>query len=715
MSRPTQDKVDRELADLVENRYLASAMQRQPRVDEWDKAYDNVNPSFIDRQAVRRPPYVKFPYLWRVASQQRTILLDAMDANGVWVMAQGLTPENQKHGEVVTQFLENNYRAKSSDIHINNRAALKRVAWMGLLYGNSYVMAEWERRADWWGVRYHSLDPYDVYMDGTHGRFYIIRRVVTLNQLGVLASTLSAPEIRTDNVDGKLVETVVKESRDDNRALKAFRKVQKDIKAGQEPVGYLYDPGNFAHGNSRRHRNNRIDGVDDDRTDGHVSAKDDPFNAPIAILEYYETDSDGMVAKVIPAFGKSGESLVLQRQKNPHGCCPIIPFTPHPIDNEYYGFGLGEIVGKLADAMDYNLRGMLSIIGAHAWAPIFVTRSSQLRRHFFRSVYGKSFEVPTMNDIPQFMQPPPTGGMHQIGQEVAKQAANFATGESDQRQGQPAKGVGTATEAAILETAGNITDREVFSQWKDTIEQVGKATLMIARVHMTRTESIPLLGRNSQHFWELNPQFMSGQWAVTFGGNPRGAGTQQMIAQDLNIAQSFAQSGELNIRESLRSVLMLTGRRDVNRFLMRPDPPPPVSPAQEHTDLFEAGRAPEISPGENMEQHLREHATTLNEWVQTLGPQDHRVVTLHQHAQLTEQAFMAQFAAQAQGQNGGGTPSLFNPAQAGQPGQPASAQGAFDGLDAQRQTSNDQAGGGAPGGTVPGRSVGSVLGNGGAR
>ena len=164
---------------MVQARYTEAAAQRSPRVDVWDRAYDAFNPYYIDESKVKDDPKVKFPYLFRVVSQQRTVLMESMDANNRWMVANGLTQQNREHGKVVTQFLENTYRAKSYTEHESNRKAIKRHAQMGLLYGDSWLLAEWVRDA----VKFQSLDPYDVYPDGGRGQFYIVRRIVSLAHL----------------------------------------------------------------------------------------------------------------------------------------------------------------------------------------------------------------------------------------------------------------------------------------------------------------------------------------------------------------------------------------------------------------------------------------------------------------------------------------------------------------------------------------------------
>jgi len=700
MPRRSQKKRDKALADLVTARYRASAEQRIPRVEAWDKSYDNHDPAYIDKTKVKSAPYVKFPYLHRVTLQQAALLMEANDANGRWNHALPTTSGTRESAEAVTEFLEVQYRQKSPDFFLNNRAVAKRVARMGLKYGNSYYLAQWERHPSWWGVRWVSLDPYDVYLDAAHGRFYIVRRVITLGQLSDLALGLSAPLIGQDPDTGEDIEVP---PRDGGRALKAVRKVEREIKAGNGGA-YVYDANWDGHGNSRRFTRNRVQGDGTELEDAYVSNADDPFNAPITVLEYYETPGEGLIAKVIPGFD-NGENLVFQAEQNPYGACPIVPFVPHPVDNEYYGLGNGETAGPLAEVMDWALRGELAMIGATAWAPLLYKRRANLRKQYLKSIYGLAIEVQDKDDL-GWMQPPSSTGVHTLAQNVAQQAADFGTGESDVRRGDVGSSR-SATASAIAETAGNVTDRDIYSQWRDTQEQLGHVCLAIAKVHVARTELIPILGRHTERFYKLKPEFLEGQWEVQFGGNPLGANTTQQISATLNILQAGAQSGELDTRELLREVILLTGKRDPDRFLARKDPPPPMPPQDEHSALLRFGQMPIISPQDNHLEHWQAHGQLLQQMPQT-HPQYSGLMF---HAQMHGQLLQQQMAPQGPGAQGAGGPQALQPGQVGAAGQPATMQPSTADINQTRNGSNVAAGGQAPGptGSVPNRQLGGVV------
>ncbi len=694
--RRRQPVKDRNLADLVTHRYFDAAEQRWPRIEAWDNSYQDHDPAFIDRSKVTRPPYVKFPYLHRVTTAQTTQLMQAMDANGRWLNVQPQVPELRHAVEPVQQFLETQYRQKSSHLNDNNRNVLRRCAHMGLKYGNAGILAQWHSDPRRWGIQYVNTDPYDTFLDAAAGEFTLIRRVLTLARLRQVVAGLSEP-VGDDGL-----------ARDGGKAELAFKQIEKAVRAG-EIGAYVYEPAADVHGNSRRFASNRVAG-DPEFDSSRVSPQDDPYNAPVVILEYYEAGGEGMIAKIVPAFSQHAESVVIQGEINPYGISPFTPFMPYPVDNEYYGLGNGEIIGKLAVAMDYNLRAQLSVIGAHGWPGLKVAKSENLRQSDLRSTYGKVIPLRNLENL-QFMAPIPAAGLHEMARSVAQQAADFGTGESDVRRGDVGQ-ARNATAAAIAETAGNVTDRTVFEQWKDTIEQVGQVTLAMARVHVTRSQLLPILGRQASSFFELRPEFLQGDWIVTFGGNPRGANTTQQIQTYLNIAQSFAASGELDQREIAREVLYISGEREPDRFLLRKDPLPVMSPADEEEALLNFGQVPRVSEQENKLEHIQQHNQTVTQWQQQLPPDDPRLVHLVGHLTFTFQLWQQEQVAQ-QGPGGGAAsgPSPFDPSQVGAPGQPATFQGATAGVNDARNGSNLAAAGQAPGplGSVPNRNIGQVA------
>lgn len=688
---------------MICGRYITSALMRQPRIEHWDNAYDRHDPVWID-PAIKRSPKIRFPYLHNVTERQVTIMQDAMDAAPRWLEPRPQTPGFQEHSEAVANWLDSQMRWKGPDYFSNNRDQHKRWGRFGPKYGNGWLHAQWDDDID--GVRFSNVDTYDVYPDARWGNYYIVRRVMRLADLMDWARGVSAPlvEEETDEFGQTLLVPV--EPRDGGKAERAVRKIEREIKKGNGAL-YIYNPVWGGHGNSRRFDRDRVSG-DGQRTDEFVNQAEDPFNAMISVLEYWETHRNGIAATIVPSVMPDGESLVLRAENNPYECAPLVPFVPHAVDNEIYGYGNSELIGKISETLDYLLRAQVSMVGAAGWPPLLHTRGANLRQSDLASIYGKRIKVRSLDDL-GYMPNNISPGMFQIVQQVVTQVADFALGESEVRRGNVGQ-ARNATAAAIAEQFGNVTDKTLLSQFHDSNEQLGHVCLQLARVHLRTTAMIPPLGRGQGRFLELKPEVLrESNWALTFGGSSRGANSTAQITAHLNIAQAFGPSGELDVREVLRETYRLTGERNPDRFLSRKDPVPVVAPNEEHRRLLQAGERPQISQSENLQEHAIAHQEALQQWPQFMDPNDSRLVALLQHYLLTVQMLQAQSQPQGATQFGS---ELFQPAQAGAAGQPASqAGGGFDNLGQQRNGSNVAAGGGAPGpsGTVPNRQVGQVV------
>lgn len=696
-------KTERNLAEVVLDSWNTADRQRAPRIEAWDKAYRSHDPAFVDRDKIKRPPYIKYPYLHRVTTTQTTILLDAVESAPRVLMAQPMAPGpfQRERAEMATEFVEVQFRQKSPDLHTNNFHALRKVAQMGLKYGNAYLQPEWVETRRWWGVRLHAISPYDVWEDARFGRYRFVRRVVSLAQLREIALGISQP------IDGETGEL-----RDGGRALDAFRIISSAVSAGNKPAAYVTNeasPYDF----DRRFDTGRVAGASThgqyDDPDEMVRPEDDPYNQTVTIIERHETCEDGSIVRIIPDPRDMYQPLVLQAEQNPYGTCQIIPFLPYFVDNEYYGIGNDEIAGLLAEALSYNLRGSLAAIGAQAWPPVLKTRRANLRDSHIATLYGRIIDVDQPSDL-TYMQPSIGASFHQIGMAIAQQAADVGTGEGDIRRGDVGQ-ARNATSAAIAETFANLTDKNVFQQWSDSLQQVGHAMLEMGSIHLTASRAIPILGRDTAAFIEIKPEMLQGPWHVLFGGNPRGATGQQQIALWGQTVTMFGASGELDVRECAREVLRLSGQRDVQRFMARKDEAPDFPPAMEEEALFRFGRMPEISPRNDHRAHWAAHMVTYQNWSQMLGPADQRVQRLGVHLVSHEQAMQAQMGM-------GGMPSMASPMQpqdTGQPGQPAAFTPHTAQVNEERQMSNRSQPGMSPGPMAPGRKPGQVATGGGAR
>ena len=688
------------LAEVVLDSWQVADRQRAPRIVAWDKAYKSHDPSYIDREKIKRPPYVKFPYLHRVTTTQTTIIMDGVENAPRVLMAQPIAPGpfQRERAEMATEFCEVQFRQHGSDYHQNNFRSLRKVANMGLKYGNAYLQPEWIETQRWWGIRLHTLSPYDVWEDARNGRYRYVRRVVSLGQLREIALGLSQP------IDG-----MTGEMRDGGKALETFKIIARAVAQGARPTAYVtneqgpydtdrrFDTGRVA-GASGRGGQSDLDGYDE-----YVRPEDDPYNQMVTIIERHEVCEDGSIVRIIPDPNDAHMPLVLQAEQNPYGACQVVPFIPYLVDNEFYGVGNDEIAGQLAELISFNLRGMSAIVGAHAWPALMKARRANLRDSDVARLYGRVIDVDAPTDL-TFLQPPAAGvQLHQMGMAVAQQAADMGTGESELRRGAVGQ-ARNATSAAIAETFSTLTDKNVFQQWSDTLQQVGHLMLEMGSIHLTGPKAIPILGRDTAQFMEIRPEMLQGPWHVIFGGNPRGSTGDQQIARWGQVVTMFGQAGTLDVRECTREVVRLTGQRDVQRFLAQKDEPPAFPPEMEEDALLRFGRMPEVSPMEDHRNHWQHHMAAFQMWQQQFGPADPRVRMLGIHLVVTEQTAMQQAG---MGQQQG--PAPFQPQQAGQPGQPMSYQPATAGINEARQQSNAQVPGQSPGGVAAGREPGRIA------
>lgn len=713
---PSRETKDERLARIVCARYLDAAEARAPRDSAWNDARKRYEPSYIDKTLVKRPPYVKVPYLFRTVNVQVSQLLSASEANGLWVRARSTTPEHGSVGEIVTNLLQTQFEFKTSDLRYSNSESLERCARMGLLYGDSYVHLGFYEDDDEWGVKISLLDPFDVFPDWKAYRYVIVRRRVTLAELAEIAQTLSSPirEPIIDPTTGQPMtspetgEILYNETpRDGGRAERAFKSILKQIESGMADGNTLLQRDGYTeHGNSRTTNLSRVEGHDEGGEDG-VSAEDDPYNVRITILQYCETRRDGILAQVIPGFGRDGDDVILQSEPNPYRVCPVVKFTPHPVDNEVYGYGLGEILGQLAEVMDYNLRSQIRLIAKNADAPLLHRRSARIRRDYLRSPTGKSIEVDDVATAMGYLSPSTDQGLFAFGLNFGKQIADLATGESEIRRG-AAAGADSATEAAIAESMGSIIDRLLFRRWRKFIEQCGKVMLEVLKVHVDEVQAIPLLGRDSDEFLKLRPEFLTGTFEVEFAGSSVGMNPQAEVAGLMNFGQAFGASGVIDMVGLARLVARKMGVRNPDDILAAKSGRPKVSSRHENTALFEFAQEIEVHPEDNDLQHILDHAKAMRR-LQAEVPNHPGIPAMQEHLQMHLVAYQQKMAAQ-QGQQPGGGPIPFQLGQVGAPGQPASLQPATAGVNDARQSSNFNAAGQAPGGpTVPGRQMGQIV------
>lgn len=698
MPRISEKKRDKLFASIYTARFVESADARGPREKAWNDARKRYDPAYIDKTKIRTPPYVKRPYVWRTVNTQVEQLLTAAEANGTFVRARSTTPDNGPVGEVVTQALDNNFRAKTADIAFSNEEGLERVARFGMLYGNGWTHCEYFEQPGSWGVKYVPLDPFDCFPDWKHNRWIMVRRKVTLAEMGDLAKAWSREVPVGVGPDNEVITGPA----DGGRALRAFRALERQIKQRGQ-AGTISDL--HSHANTRQVTLGRVS--DTDEGADVVPGDEDPSNVRVTLIQYHETRHDGLVAMIVPGFGTSDDDLLFVREQNPYGACTIVPFVPHPVDNEVYGYGKGEIVGHLAEAMDYTFRSGLRVIAKTADAPLLHRRRAKLGKSFLRNPSGKTAEVDDVTGDAAYLPMPAQANVaFDFATKITQEAADMATGESEQRRGSIGKSSATATAAAIAEAGSNNVDRALFRRWRKFIEQLGHVTLQIMRTHITEDKAIPILGRDSETFLRLKPEFLKSTFSVEFGGSANSMNVQQNIAGLLNLAQTFAPMQVLDLPAVARKVIRLMGEPDPDALLAIKTPRPQVSARHENIAIFQFGQEAEPHPEDNHQEHLALHFTEFQK-IQQSVPNHPALQIMQRHIQ--GHMFVLQQQQGAAMQEGGGAPGGAPNIAQGGPGQALTGQGQASQIDAQRQVPNQQAAGQAPGGIAPNRQVGQIA------
>ncbi len=192
-SRPAQKKADRELARNVVGKYHSASWARKPREDEWWKARKRYDPGKVSDK-VKREPKVKVPYIYRTVNGNVSRYLSAAKANGNWAVARSTTPEHGAVGEVVTNVLQRQVTWQGPDVHHSNPRAHRMWAHGGDLYGNGMLHISWFEHPTDWGCRFRNIDMFDVFPDWKEYRWVVLRRRVTVAELGDVALVLSGPK-----------------------------------------------------------------------------------------------------------------------------------------------------------------------------------------------------------------------------------------------------------------------------------------------------------------------------------------------------------------------------------------------------------------------------------------------------------------------------------------------------------------------------------------
>jgi len=705
MPRLSRKETDENAARLVTNRFVAAADARTSREKAWNDARKRFDPQYVDKSRVKRGPPLKGAYVFRNVQTKVGNLLSMSEANGRWVVARSTTPDHGAIGETVTMALERQFRRSSADLFWNNGFVMERFARTGILYGNAYVYCSWVEHDEDWGVRLVHLDPFDVFPDWRDNRWIIVRRWITLAELYDLAHELSAPSGEIVGEDPETGEPIMdSEPVDGGRALKAAKMIEKELRSGKRSSNI--DREFYAeNANQRQHTIGRVADVDEG-SDPYESPADDPFNARLMLLEYFETRRDGAHIRVVPGFGMTERNdLVIQKEKSPYGICPVVPFIPNPVDNEVWGYGESEIVGSLAEAMDTNLRAFQRIIGKSADTPLLVRRGLRLRQETLRSPSGRSIEVDNINEDMGYMPISFDPSLHHLASQVAKQWADNATGESEARRGQ-ATGADSATEAAIAEQGGQTNDRLIYRNWRRSVEQIARVMLSTMKHRLHWDTAIPILGRDAEAFLRLRPEHLRGDFEVVFGGSTRGVNPRQEVAELLNVWGQFSATGTMDPNETLRTILVKIGVSNPDALMVQKRLKPMMSPVAENAAVFDLGMEIAVHPQDDHFDHAQKHYEALQR-VAAENPFDANIPVMERHIQFH---LVAQQQASGTASSAGGTPSNTTG-----PGEAMVATDSLANMQAERQRPNIDAGGASPGGIAPNRQVGQMVGSGGPR
>lgn len=695
-------------ADIIHGYFRDAAEAKSRRETTLEDAYRRTDPSYVPDSVAH--PKVKSPYLYSVLNTKLAWLIRAIKANGLWVRAE-TAPEYGEAGHVVTQAIN----AQFENRPLQNERTLLSGLGQGFKYGDHWWLLRWFDNGLHWGVRFINLHVNDVFPDPWENRFVILRRYLTLKELADEAAVLSAP-VMVEAPDPETGEMTLQPQldrngkpvmRDGGVAYRALKKVEEAVSEGK--ISGRYGWNWTVHKNTWPAGYDRVSGSDDFAGSQEVSPEDDPANVRITMLEFHETDDDGLVAKIIPdnPHEAGGEDLMFQKAvEQPYGRCQLFRWSPYPVDDECYGYSLSEIVGFLADLHDFSLRASARRVQRFADPAILHRRHAKIKPICLRSQSNIAIDVEQMEDV-KYMDPPAGGDMHHLMFMLTKQTMDMGVGESDQRRGQVA-GAPSATEAAIAEQAGSAQDYLVASRAFMVIEDMGDMILRILRKHVTEEKLVPSLGDRTAALIRLQPEILDHHYWIRIGGTPLGGNPHARLTNLRSIFQSTANTGAWDIPSVIEFMLRETGYVNTDQFLVVKKGPPPVEPSLEHK-MLEAKQNLRVSPRDDHQRHIMEHvALVLNAQRGLSGLPVDDLRLLMEHIAQHQAAWMMQ-QQQAQMPMGQGTgPAPFLPSQAGQPGQPATFTQRTANVNQERQAPNN---GGAPQpATAPGR-VGILTGS----
>jgi len=677
------------LSRVITGYFQDAAEAKSVREPVLRRAYRETDPSYVAPSVPH--PKIKTPYLFAVLNTKLSFLQQALTANGRYVHLEPVAPEYADVAPTITHAVDFQFRNRAAQ----NPENLETGFAEGFRYGDNYWIGKWFEHVSTGasGVKYEPLNINDVYPDPWAGRFYILRRFVTLQQL------FSEAEARS-HFDGGV-------------AARAFKKVEKAVRDQNTSFTkrYGWHWAGF-HENSFPSEFGRIGG-DDSHGSSNTMPQDDPANVRITLLEYHETDPDGIVATIIPDFPNQQNPdhlFFAEPTPHPYKRCQVVRWAPYPVGKEAYAYSLYEIVGGLSKLNSFSLRASARRIQRYADPAVLHRKRAKINPVFLRSQSNVAIPVGEPDDV-QYMDPPAGGDMHQVLAALTKNTMDMGLGESEQRRGR-AGGADSATEAALAAQAGNSGDALIAMRAFRVIEDLADLTLRIMRVHVQRDTLIPILGeRTAQANTILTPGILEHEYWVRAAGSTQGGMAPEARNRELMaMFAQFAQTGLFDPKAVADQLLTTMGFTSPDRFYIQKSAPLPVPPEMEHRQLLEAQDI-RVSPQDDHQAHLQAHQTELLLIQQGVQPEPLPGYAGKLERHIFEHTNML---LQAQAAGEGVSPQQvqtdpFTAAQAGQPGQPAAFTSATSDINQQRQAPNE---GRAPQpGFAPGRE-GVVLANG---
>lgn len=693
----------------IHNHFLDAQVARADREKEWDTTYRRSHPSYVDPRIPQ--PRITLGKIYRDIRTKLSWLVRLAKSNGKWMQIDGVSEEFEVGDEV-----DHVVNASFDNNDIGNEDALFRGARKGIKYGDQFWLEKaFFNKSKFVDSKTVNLNLDDVFPDFFSGRWYLIRRHITVNTLGSMAQELSAPVVDKDGnpvLDAKGKPTFA----DGGVALRAFEKVKQVIKDGKFPDRYGW---HFLHATKSTDRAERYGRSGSNEDPATAAPIDDPANAVLTLLEYHETGGDYLVAKVLPDFAKNGvsgaagaggEDLWLQKpQPSPYDQCQVVWWSPNFEDDEAWGYGLAEIWGKSADVADWATRAGLKLLARLADPPLRHNKNERLDVETLRNPSGKNIPL----EFPEhfgYVEGPSRADAGLLMTNFLKQQGDEALGENETRRGGTG-GADTATEVAAAEQGAHSDDVIVASTFFMALQRLANLKIAIYRKHARAEMLIPIVGKGTPKLLRLMPEHLDDKikFLVRASGAPWGQNSSTRVQTYSAVAQNFADIAD---RREL-GMRMLRESGIPNPEAVFPGPPESVDPETEH-EMILNGQQVVVSPEDDHFQHAVKHAPFVQQIQQfaQVEPSEIALATLaaaQNHLNETMIAIQIQQQQQALGPQGGNGSNGISPVQTG-PGQPQVLTDRTAGANRDRQSSNDAALGNAPGPVgAPGRPLGGLA------